>query len=273
MNHRLVILYGVGALSDVGRHAILAALERSNDVVEKVTVLTKHPDMLMDANWNCGCEEPHKYKENESKDKRVQIIPIQNWKKDGDKITQHMEDATAVISCLGNRNPTVGHWDSATGNQAVIDAITKRNSKSSDSTNNNRRLNNRVVALSSVGIEEDWPPMETFKPGQYILSFLFMSFGYGAFRDLTKMERLYKATTEKDIDYLFVRPVGIGEDVEPVNKWVLQKKKYDDTIGFNMAKLDVARYMVQEAINPTRHREAVIIGSEPETNGNASPFH
>jgi len=67
-----------------------------------------------------------------------------------------------------------------------------------------------------------------------------------------------------DVDYLLVRPVGIGEDVTPVNSWVLQKKKFEDVLGPNMAKLDVARYMVEEAIRPTRHRDAAVIGAEPE---------
>jgi NAD(P)H-binding len=248
LKNRLVILYGVGGLSDVGRHAILAALERSD--VEHVTVLTQHPELLgQETRWNCGCETPHVI--SESDQARLTIVPVKSWKDDTTSITPHFQGATAVISCLGNRQSFTGHWVSAAGNEAVIRAMQQTENL------------HRVVICSSVGIEEDWPPLEFFKPGYYILSCLFMSFSYFAFRDLTKMERAYKATAETDIDYLLVRPVGIGEDVKPVNKWVLQKKKYEDVLHFDMAKLDCARYMVEEAIHPTRHREAVVIGAEP----------
>jgi hypothetical protein len=118
------------------------------------------------------------------------------------------------------------------------------------------------LAITSVGIEEDWPPLEFFKPGYYILSCLFMSLAKPSFRDLTEMERACKATNANEIDYLLVRPVGLGEDVKPVNKWLLQKKKYEEVLHFDMAKLDCARYMVEEAIHPTRKREAVVIGAE-----------
>ena len=118
----------------------------------------------------------------------------------------------------------------------------------------------RVVICSSVGIEEDWPAMEMFLPGKIFLSIVFLSFGNVLFRDLTAMERAYKATKEEEIDYLFVRPVGIGEGIVPTGKWVLQKEKYKDDIGFDMAKLDVARFMVEQALQPTLHRTAAVIG-------------
>ena len=40
----LVVLYGIGGLSDVGRHAILAALEQPS--VRKITVITEYPELL-----------------------------------------------------------------------------------------------------------------------------------------------------------------------------------------------------------------------------------
>ena len=38
---RLVVLYGIGGLSDVGRHAILAALEQTSHKLEKITVIIR----------------------------------------------------------------------------------------------------------------------------------------------------------------------------------------------------------------------------------------
>ena len=247
MHHRLVVLYGMGGLSDVGRHAVQAALARPEEV-EHVTVLTEHPELLDETNWKCSCPEPHHFTKQERQ--RLTVVPVQSWEKD--PLESHFQEATAVVSCLGNRQITVGHWVSHQGNQAVIRAIQQQQAAQS-------KLK-RVVVCSSVGIEEDWPAMEMFLPGKIFLSIIFSTFGYRLFRDLTAMERAYKATKEDEIDYLFVRPVGIGEEVVPVGKWVLQKEKYKDDVGFNMAKLDVARFMVEEAIKPTLHRKAVVIG-------------
>jgi hypothetical protein len=91
---------------------------------------------------------------------------------------------------------------------------------------------------------------------------LFLTNTRKPFQDLTEMEKSYKATDPADIDFLFVRPSGITEDAIPTGKWKLQKEKYKDTVGINMAKMDVARYMVQEALEPTKHRTAVVIGGE-----------
>lgn len=238
---RLVILYGTGGLSDVGRHAVQAALERKAEV-DSIKVLTKHPDLLEEANWKCGCEKPHSFTEEERK--RFQVVTVKTWKED---LSPHFQDATAVVSCLGNRQPFIGGWDSAPGNEAVIRAMKEKDVS-------------RVVVLTSVGIEEDWPPVEMFTPGKIILSALFFSFAWWAFRDLTKMERAYRGS---DLDFLLVRPVGIGEDVKPDGKWFIQKEKYVDEVGFNMAKLDVARYLVEEALNPTRHKSALVLGAAP----------
>lgn len=256
-HHRLVILYGMGGLSDVGRHAVQAALEQTPEVVEHVTVLTEHPELLDESNWNCGCPDPHALTEADRT--RLTVVPVPSWKKknsaDVDALLEpHFADATAVVSCLGNRNATVGHWVSHAGNLAVIRAVQQQQRKNKD------LRTRRVVVCSSIGIEEDWPPMEMFPLGRAIMTAIYLTLGYALFRDLTAMERAYRATAPEEIDYLLVRPVGIGEEVRPAGTWELQKEKYVDDVGFNMAKLDVARFMVQEAIKPTRHREAVVIG-------------
>jgi hypothetical protein len=62
------------------------------------------------------------------------------------------------------------------------------------------------------------------------------------------MERTYRNTP---LDYLFVRPVGLGEEVLPTGHWAVQRKKHVDAVGGNMSKLDCARFMAQEALQPT----------------------
>jgi nucleoside-diphosphate-sugar epimerase len=138
MRLRLVVLYGTGGLSDVGRHAVLAALEQPS--ISNIIVLTQHPELLDEPNWKCGCPEPHSFTQAE-KD-RFQVVPVTSWK--DDSVSDHFQDATAVVSCLGNRQPFVGHWVAHEGNQAVIQAMQKHKVQ-------------RVVALTSSGVEEDWP--------------------------------------------------------------------------------------------------------------------
>jgi hypothetical protein len=108
-------------------------------------------------------------------------------------------------------------------------------------------------------LDADWPPMEFFTPAKLILGAMFVLPGIcrKAYHDLSQTEALYRSldmnvdetnSTSGDktdavatddsiaIDYLIVRPVGLGEDVEPVGDWKLQVKKYEDVVGGNMGK-------------------------------------
>jgi|UPI000581B58F hypothetical protein len=241
---RLVVLYGNGGLSDVGRHAVQAALER--DDVAHVQVLTEHPELLNEPNWACGCSSAHSFSAEDKK--RFTVAKVNSW--NADELSKYFKDATAVVSCLGNRQPFVGHWVAFEGNNAVVHAMKEEKVA-------------RAVVLSSVGVEEDWPPLEFHFAGK-VLAFLFLTFARSSFRDLTKMEQIYKGS---DLDYLFVRPVGIGEEVVPIGSWCVQKEKYKDSVGLNMAKLDVARFMIEEALHPTRHRTALVVGGKLEGAG------
>ena len=59
--------------------------------------------------------------------------------------------------------------------------------------------------------------------------------------------------------------MGVGEDVVPRGEWRVQKEKHKDkSVGVNMAKLDCARFMVEEALNPTRSKTAVVVGTAAE---------
>jgi len=250
---RLVILYGHGGLSDVGRHAVQVAVEKmkQKEIHGSITVLTRYPKLLEETNWMCGCPTPHGFSAEEHK--LFQLVHVKDWS--DENLSTHFKDATAVISCLGNRQPTFMNvkqdsWEAYVGNQMVIRAMKEHSVK-------------RAVVMSSMGIEEDWPPMEFHWAGK-IMACLFLTFVRKAYKDLANMERAYRAASE--LDFLFIRPVGIGEDVVPENKWRLQKEKYKDPgyLDTNMAKLDVARFMVQEALYPTRHQDAVVIGGVPK---------
>jgi len=281
--HLVVLIGGVGGLSDVGRHVVRAALEAveqqqqqqkegketkqaddssGNDIGNlRITVLTKYPDLLLEekANWACGCPEPHSFSPQELD--LMTVVKVRgddgdegkDWRttSEGEDLLPYFENAAAVVCCVGNRQPFIGNWDSYAASRLAVDACRAYSIR-------------RVVCLSSVGVGDDWPPVEFYWAGN-ILRCLFLTLSRKAFRDLSDMEDLYASTDDdngKDIYYLLVRPVGIGEEVVPTNTWYLQKKKYEDrNLGFNMAKMDVARFMVREAIvKPTLIWKAVVIG-------------
>lgn len=241
---KVVVLFGLGGLSDVGRHAVQVAMEQENC---SVTVLTQHPELLDEPNWKCGCPEPHAFDDEQKK--RMKLVPVDKWT--GDKSLQgHFKDADAVISCLGNRQPTfmdipTSSWCAHEGNEMVISAMKKHSVR-------------RVVVMSSMGVEEDWPPAEFHWAGK-IMRVLFTLCARRPYKDLTDMERSYRRS---GLDYLLVRPLGLGEDVVPENQWKIQREKYKDAdLEIDVAKLDVARFMVKEAIlEPTYHEDAVVIG-------------
>jgi NAD(P)H-binding len=251
MAKHLVILYGQGGLSDVGRHAIQVALDEVPSC--KVTILTQHPELLNEKNWNCGCPDDHRITEHPKWKDTTKLVSVDSWNDPG--LVQHFNSCDAVISCLGNRQATVfgvkaSTWCAAEGNALVIKAMKEHGIQ-------------RVVVCSSIGIEEDWPPAEFHWAGK-VMACLFVAPGLARrpFQDLTKMEKLYKAS---ELDWLFVRPLGLGEDVVPQNKWKLQTEKYKDRdIDIQVAKLDVARYMIQEALAPSRHRVGIVIGGVKE---------
>ena len=126
---RLVILYGIGGLSDVGRHAILAALEQP--AVKEIKVVTEYPELLNETNWECGCPGGHTNPAKDHPDK-VEVIPVESWKTGNyvDILKQQMNDDTAVVSCLGHRQPGWKYKElktkgviSAPGNKQVIQAM------------------------------------------------------------------------------------------------------------------------------------------------------
>jgi hypothetical protein len=64
-------------------------------------------------------------------------------------------------------------------------------------------------------------------------------------------------------DFLIVRTVATGEKTIPEGRYHVQNKKYSDIVGITIAKMDIAQFMVQEAIAPTLTRQAVVVGGHP----------
>ena len=92
---------------------------------------------------------------------------------------------------------------------------------------------------------------------------LFKTVSRREYKDIAGMEKDLIATDASDINYLLVRPVGLGEECVPRDEFFIQKKKFDDVLGPNMAKMDVGKFLVEEALDPTFERRAVVIGADP----------
>jgi NAD(P)H-binding len=245
---RLVVLYGIGGLSDVGRHAILAALEQPT--VEHVTIITEYPDLLSLPNWECGCPEGHTNPCEGEYASKIDLICIDSWEKEQPDLEKHFKDATGVISCLGHRQPGVKNKElitrglvAASGNRQLIQAM-----------KNAGLVSGRVVVCSSLGMGENihW--------ASKLMKLFFWTNTRKAYKDLLAMEEEY---VHSDLDSLFIRPTGLGEKVAPCGEHFTQEKNIDDTVGLDLAKMGCARYLVQEALHPTRSRAGIVVGSRP----------
>ena len=143
---KLVILYGIGGLSDVGRHAVRAALDAG---VGQIRILTQHPHLLDSPDWKSACVDPHIFTDAERK--RFQVIKVDLWDdpEEVQRLLPHFADATAVVTCVGNRQPGIYEpelkkgWVSFPANQLVVKAIETYSPQLK-----------RVVAISSVGVAE-----------------------------------------------------------------------------------------------------------------------
>ena len=268
---KLVVTYGIGGLSDVGRHAILAALK--NVLIDKITVITKHSEQLNETDWNWSFPSDHtlpgKYTNPFNDPKlasRLEMVSIDSWTKEQPDLARFFVGAAGVVSCLGHRQPGWKNKELITrgliaydGNKKVIAAMSEAKVS-------------RVVVITSVALmgDKSWSHWAS-----KVMGCLFKTFQRKAGTDLIKMEAAYVDST---LDYLFVRPVGMGETQIPVGRYYLQVpgnnksinvysggEIVDGIVGGNMAKWDVARFMVNKVIQTTLHRKSQVVGSKPGT--------
>ena len=174
--------------------------------IDKVTVITEYPELLDEKNWDCNCPGGHTNPFNDpSLSSRLEMVKIDTWKKEQPNLSQHFIGATGVVSCLGHRQPGWKNKELITrgliaydGNKQVIKAMGEAKV-------------DRVTVISSFGIGDGgtkaWPHFAS-----KFMCVLFKTCMRKSGKDLLKMEKAHK---ESNLDYLFVKPVGIGEDVKP----------------------------------------------------------
>jgi hypothetical protein len=242
----LLIIYSSGDLGDVGRHAVAAALEFPPSVVRQVRALSTNIDALAKRRWKCGCDEHHSVTESD----RLQLIQADCTTTNLD---QYMEGVSAVVSCLGNRRPFHDDCVAKLGTQGIMRALLRQ------------EVTPRFVMLSSVGIAEDWPPMEWSREGQRLQGF-FRTICWMQYQDLSGAELAIQqgGHTNEEFDFLIVRSVLLDETTKPVGGWYVQVAKHKDHPPcLDFSKMDCARFMVEEAIIPSIRRRAVVVGGVP----------
>ena len=244
----IAVFFSSGAFGDCARHAILHAME--NQQVSKIKVYSRKKNMpsLDLSNWKCGCKVDHgaemKKSPNVSKIEQI-IVDVTN--KDDVEGKVDLSDVDAVISGIGNRQIFFGDRVARKGTRNVVKAM-------------NKASIDRIVAMSSMGVNEDKPCMEWRSEGK-VMTVLFNTICRREYNDIAGMEKDLRAT---DLNYLLVRPVGLGEDCDPRGEYFIQKKKYEDALGPNMAKNDVGRFLLDQVLAPTYDKRAVVIGADPK---------
>jgi putative NADH-flavin reductase len=156
------------------------------------------------------------------------------------KFREALEDVDAVITCLGNREPSMERWCSL-GTRKVINAMKANNVK-------------RLVCLSSFGIGKDY--LKT-SPVTAIWSFLLSTVLRSVRKDLKDLE---KAVCESGLDFALVRPVGLSPTEKPQGYCDHLLSRDDGNLKFALAKSDAASFMLDEALHPTIHGRDVTIG-------------
>ena len=158
-----------------------------------------------------------------------------------EEIRKQIEGVDTVVACIGSRQESkVSRWN-ALGTRKVTQAM--KSAKVS-----------RLIFLSSMGIGDDFLPISFIK---VFWGFLLRTALRSAFKDLCAAEEL---VFKSDVDYLVGRPTGLSPEEKESGSWKLVTKPKSGGLAMTVAKGDVAKFMVSEAVKPTFSRAAVSIG-------------
>lgn len=134
----------------------------------------------------------------------------------------------------------------------------------------NRR---RLILLSSVGIGNDWPPLNGLREGNLLAGF-FRTICWNQFQDLSGAERAaHRTWSTKQLDYVTARCVMLPDEQKAQGTYrAVVQDRGEESLGspragidykVSIAKVDAALFLVKEAVEPTLHRQVVVLGGEP----------
>ena len=235
----IAIFFSKGAFGDCARHAILQSIQ--NESVKKVKVFSTATETLEDQDWKCGCTVDHSDQLKSSPHlHKLKVFKISSFVCDYETFSREvdLQGVDAVITGIGNRQIFLGDRCGKKGISNILRSM-KENGI------------NRLVAMSSMGLDSklgnDKPCMEWRKEGKF-MEMLFKTICRREYNDLVGAEN---EIANSGIDYTVVRPVGLGEKVFPSEEYFIQKQKFDDVLCPNMAKSDVARFLIDEVLQPS----------------------
>ena len=237
----VAIVFQNGGIGDCGRHAILHAVK--NPAISEVRAVARDPSLP-------AAPEPAFDKFTEAEKAKLQFITA-DPENDYESLREAFHGATAVISSLGCRQPGFERYGT-TGMRTVVRAMQAQGVS-------------RLVAMSSIGIGNSWPVR---RMGPWWMGYLFGLFAItmmrGGLRDIAGLEKVVTDTQAgpyPKLDYVLVRPVGLGPEVEPQGTWTVREDPKAGALSMQIAKSDVGQFLVDQALNPTIHNQAIEIGS------------
>ena len=239
----VAVLYATkGGMGDVGKFAATIALEaperydlraialsleasEGDDIGADVDVSDEHTQLYMKRVLECA-----------------DIVKIDIGSESAEQLlSEALSGVEAVISCLGNRQPSMARWCSF-GTEKLIRAMYAQNV-------------HRLVCLSSFGIGDDF--MRRCTPITCLWACLLRTCLSSARRDLMALESV---VNESSLDFVLVRSVGLTPSEPPCRSWHILRSPRDGDLKISIAKADVAAFMLQEAVQPSIHKDAVTIG-------------
>ena len=283
-----------------------AALAEPSHAVSLIRVVSNHIATLFETTWKCACQPPHSLAavtqppDNDDDDEEsgaapqeaVQVredpcrhdrLQLMDCNLTQDSADQHLDamletGVDAIIACLGNRQPFHNDCIAGLGMQRLVEAMQRFGQRWAAGSSGDHRPSSplpppppRVLLLSSAGIGDDWPPMEWSRSGERLQAF-FRTICWNQFQDLSTAERAVReyALQNPQFDYLIARSVLLGEQTRPTGQWYIQQVKYGDHPTEEIAKRDAAQFLLQEALSPTIHQRAIVIGGMPKETHSAA---
>jgi uncharacterized protein YbjT (DUF2867 family) len=157
------------------------------------------------------------------------------------QLAEALAGVDAVIACPSNRQPKMERRAAASMRNIVAGMRAAGV--------------HRIVYVSTVGV--DSKPMPWTWVGTLfgaMLATIIKSVKLD-FREADAVVR------DSGLDYLIVRTMGLDPNAKPIGKWkVLPADDRKGPLAHNIAKADVGKFLLQEALQPTLHRQDVQIG-------------
>lgn len=239
MMSTITVFFNDGGMGDVGKHVVASVLMRENLRVRAV-------GLSLDS-----LKRSESVTQPKIEGDRFEMVELDVASTDAavkEKLTAAVDGASAVVCCIGSRQGSKYPRNAEAGTRNIIEAMKSKGVS-------------RLVVLSSAGVADGWPPMPWTIMVRFIFSAMLLTTLKKSYLDLCAARDVVQ---QSDTDFLMVCPTGLTPTEKAAGTWKILdtgKARGNETAGISIAKEDVAEYLLQEAIQPTRHKQAITIGS------------